>query len=210
MKMIIPAVVLTVICAVAALALAGVQRLTAPRIEDQERDFRLRSIKQAIPTEEASQPDHDVVTIEHEGEPICVFRGRHGGEVRGVAFPWTAKGGYSGDFRVLVGITPDGRVACDDDNGEWLGLQILQHAETPGLGALMEDSRWRVQFCGHSLQDDLETYWQVRKDGGRVDQLTGATITSRAVAEAIVNALSFFEAHRDDILDAPAGGTCEE
>lgn len=210
MKLLAPAAVLTLICAVAALALAAVHKGTQPVIAEQERLFRMRSIEQAIPSYD-NRPDQDVVTIEHEGEPLCVFRGRQGDDVTGVAFEWTQGGGYSGDIKVLVGVTPEGEVACDaGDAGDesYVGLQILQHAETPGLGANMEDEGWRRQFCGHDLEEG-ETYWLVRKDGGQVDSLTGATITTRVVSEAIVNALEFFQENREAIVTGEPG-TCAE
>lgn len=207
MKILAPAGVLTIICAAAALALAGVHGATKPVIAEQERQFRLRSIKQATPLYD-NDPDQDVVTIENEGTPLCVFRSRSGDEVVGIAFAWVQGGGYSGDIKVLVGVTPDGEVACGPEDGSYLGVQILQHAETPGLGAKMEEEGWRRQFCGHDL-DDGETFWQVRKDGGQVDSLTGATITSRTVSSAIQGALQFFQEHREEILTG-APGTCEE
>jgi electron transport complex protein RnfG len=202
MKFLAPAFILTLICAVAALALAAVHASTAPVIVEQERQFTLRSIKQAIATYD-NEPDQDVALIDEGGSPVCVYRGRQGDEIVGVAFERLQGGGYSGDIKVLVGISPDGLVACGD-NGGWLGVQILQHAETPGLGARMTEEGWRRQFCGHSL-DDGDTFWRVRKEGGQVDQLTGATITSRVVSEALQAGLQFFQEHREAIMSAEPG-----
>jgi electron transport complex protein RnfG len=207
-KFIAPAAILTLICGVAALALAAVQNVTTPVIAQQERLFRLRSIAQSIPRYD-NEPDQDVVTVVDGAKRVCVFRGRQGGEVSGVAFEWTQGGGYSGDVRFLVGLTADGSLACNDGgDARWVGLQVLQHAETPGLGANMGSEEWRRQFCGHDL-DDGETFWQVRKDGGQVDSLTGATITSRVVTSAIVAAMQFFRQHRSEIVDGEPG-TCAE
>ncbi len=207
MKMLAPAGVLTLICAIAALSLAAVHKGTKDTIAEQERLFRLRSIKKAIPTYN-NEPDQDVVVIREGEKTVCAFRGRSGDEVTGIAFEWTEGGGYSGKITVLVGIAPDGEVACDDGGATWLGVQILRHAETPGLGALMENADWRQQFCGHTL-DEGDTFWLVRKDGGQVDQLTGATITSRVVSKAITKSLRFFQEHRDEIMTGEPG-TCEE
>jgi electron transport complex protein RnfG len=201
MKMIVPAIVLTLICAAAALALAGVHGGTAPIIAEQERLFTLRSVKNAIPPFD-NEPDQDVVTIESGGAKVCVYRGRQGEEITGVALQQTNGEGYSGDVTVLVGLTPEGEVACGEDH---LGLQILRHAETPGLGAVMEEAAWRRQFCDRTLEQ--ETFWSVRKDGGEVDQLTGATITSRAVTAAVQSGLRFFEEHRETIMTGEPG-TC--
>ena len=208
-KFFVPALVLTLICGVAALALAAVHSATTPVIAEQERLFRLRSIKQSIPPYD-NQPDHDVVTIEAGGKRVCVFRGRRGQEVTGVAFEWTQGGGYAGSVKFLIGLTPEGAFACNgsDDEGHWTGLQVLQHAETPGLGANMSNEAWRRQFCGHNL-DEGQAYWRVRKDGGQVDALTGATITSRTVTNAIWSAMQFFQQHRQEILTGEPG-SCEE
>ncbi len=207
-KLIVPAFVLTLICAIAALALAAVHTVTTPVIAEQERLYRLRSIKQSIPTYD-NHPDQDVVTIDANGKRVCVFRGRSGDEITGVAFERTQGGGYSGNITFLVGLTPDGEFACNEGgDASWVGVQILQHAETPGLGANMGNEPWRRQFCGHDLEEG-PTYWQVRKDGGQVDSLTGATITSRVVAGAIVEAMQFFQEHRDEIMTGEPG-TCGE
>jgi electron transport complex protein RnfG len=208
-RLLVPVGALTAICAIAALALAAAHGATAPVIAEQERLFRLRSITRAIPSFD-NRPDEDVVTLDRGGERVCVFRGRRGADVVGVAFEWVQGGAYSGDVALLVGLTPDGEVACGPGGGgaSWLGLQVLRHAETPGLGSKMEDAAWRRQFCGHTT-DDGDTFWAVHRDGGQVDQLTGATITSRAVTDALRGALGFFRDHREEILSGPPG-RCEE
>lgn len=203
MKIAMPAIVLTLFCTAAALALAAVHGGTAPIIAEQERLFRLRSIKAAIPAYD-NQPDQDVVTVDAGGEKVCVYRGRQGDEVTGIALQQTNGEGYSGDITLLVGITPEGAVSCGEG---YLGIQVLRHAETPGLGARMEESAFRQQFCGHTL--DEGTFWSVRKDGGGVDQLTGATISSRAVTKAVQAGLRFYQEHRDDIMSG-APGQCGE
>ena len=108
-----------------------------------------------------------------------------------------APDGYAGAIRLLVAVAPDGRL---------LGVRVLSHKETPGLGDAIDSRRsgWIGAFAGRSLEDPREDRWKVRKDGGDFDQLTGATVTPRAVVRAVRNALVYFDRHRDALLAQPA------
>jgi len=110
-----------------------------------------------------------------------------------------APDGYSGSIRLLVGVTPDGRL---------LGVRVLQHQETPGLGDAIEERRsdWIRSFDGRSLGRPPMARWKVRKDGGDFDQLTGATVTPRAVVAAVRNTLLFVE-RQGPALFAPAAAS---
>jgi electron transport complex protein RnfG len=85
-------------------------------------------------------------------------------------------------------------------------LRILEHRETPGLGDRIDSSRsdWVFQFDGRSLGDPEVGKWALHSDGGDFDQLTGASVTPRAVIKAVRDTLLYFEAHRDEIFSAPA------
>jgi electron transport complex protein RnfG len=82
---------------------------------------------------------------------------------------------------------------------------VLSHAETPGLGDKIEVAKdpWILGFNGLSLGDPPESEWAVKKDGGRFDQFSGATITPRGVVGAIKDGLSFFQTHRTELLNPP-------
>ena len=90
----------------------------------------------------------------------------------------TARDGYSGDIRLLVGVDKAGKLA---------GVRVLNHRETPGLGDKIElkKSDWVLSFNGRSLQDPTPENWAVTKDGGEFDTFTGATVTPRAVVESV-------------------------
>ena len=90
----------------------------------------------------------------------------------------TAPDGYSGNIVLLSGIQPDGTL---------LGVRVLQHAETPGLGDKIETriSNWILSFTNKKFSLENEAQWAVKKDGGQFDQFTGATITPRAVVNNI-------------------------
>lgn len=131
-------------------------------------------------------------------EPGQAFRARRGGAVTGVALEAIAPNGYSGTIRLIVGVAPDGRV---------LGVRVVSHNETPGLGDFIDVGRsdWIRRFDGRGLAGDAGA-WRVRKDGGAFDAVTGATITSRAMVEAVRRALEYFAAHRDALLGANGQG----
>jgi electron transport complex protein RnfG len=130
-------------------------------------------------------------------EPVLIHRVRLGDQPVAVLLNVVAPDGYTGALRLLVAIDTQGRL---------LGVRVLEHRETPGLGDFVEERRtdWIHGFDGRSLTDPPLARWQVRKDGGDFDQYTGATVTSRAVTHAVRDALTYVERHRADILAPPA------
>jgi electron transport complex protein RnfG len=184
-KILRPFLILTLISAGAGLLLSGVYALTHKKILAERRKFELKSIKKGVPSYK-NEPDKEKLLI--EGKYVCYIARDQKGEIVGIAIPMTSSNGYSGEIKILVGITPIGKVS---------GVEILKHAETPGLGAKIEEKKFRAQFLGKSLSGFK---WKVRKEGGEVDEITGATISSRAVTEAIENALKVFERNKDKIL----------
>ncbi|MBF0256499.1 MAG: RnfABCDGE type electron transport complex subunit G, partial [Gammaproteobacteria bacterium] len=87
--------------------------------------------------------------------------------------------------------------------GRVLGVRVLAHAETPGLGDKIEVARddWILDFNGLSLGNPPIERWQVKKDGGQFDAFSGATITPRAVVAAIREGLSFFQRHQTALVN---------
>ena len=126
------------------------------------------------------------------------YRVRRDDRVIGVILPATARDGYSGDIRALVGVRDDGTVA---------GVRVVAHRETPGLGDKVDlrKSDWILGFDNRSLSQPDLSGWNVEKDGGIFDQFTGATVTPRAVILATrraleyarLNAETLFETERD-------------
>jgi len=99
------------------------------------------------------------------------------GKVNGFAFAVSAPNGFSGDFKVMVGIDAAGKI---------IDTYVLEHKETPGLGDKMTVMPFKGYFAGRMLAD---TKWKVKKDGGDIDALTAATITSRAFTQGVKRAL---------------------
>ena len=108
-------------------------------------------------------------------------------------FVVSARDGYAGPIRILVGLGVDGTVT---------GVHVLEHRETPGLGDRVESrkSDWVRQFDGRSLTDPAPQGWAIKRDGGQFDQLTGASVTPRAIVKAIRETLLYFDANRDTVF----------
>lgn len=126
-------------------------------------------------------------------DKTLVYLGRKQGKVNAVAFRLAAPDGYSGAISLIMGV---------DKLGNVLGVRVIAHAETPGLGDKIEagKSEWIKSFAGHSLQNMTREQWAVKKDGGEFDQFSGATITPRAVVKAVHQGLQFFDNHRPELL----------
>lgn len=141
----------------------------------------------------------DTVTVnDSAGEPLTVYRARRGGQVQAVCYRAKAPGYGNTAMVIALGV---------DRSGTLLGVRVISHNETPGLGDKIElgKSDWILRFTGRSLTDPQPEKWGVKKDGGAFDQFTGATITPRAVVKAVKAGLDFFVAHRALLLDeAPA------
>ena len=126
-------------------------------------------------------------------DPAVIYRVFAAGKPVAALFAVTARDGFSGPIRILVGIGVDGTVT---------GVRILQHRETPGLGDKIEAARsdWVFQFDGRSMGNPVATGWAIGIDGGEFDQLTGASVTPRAIIKAIRDTLNYFESHQDAIF----------
>lgn len=157
------------------------------------------SLSQVVP---ASQHDNnlleDIVSVTPDtpqAKPVEVYRAHLGEEISAVAFKVSAIG-YAGPITSIMAV---------DDQGEVLGVRVLSHAETPGLGDKIEIARddWILDFNGHTLANTRAAAWHVKKDGGEFDQFTGATITPRAVVKSVYQGLQLFEANREQLLAAP-------
>lgn len=178
----------------ATLLLTVAYGLTKAPIEQSALEDLRRSLEQVIPASiYDNNPAADTVQLQINGKPLLVYRASKANHVTGVAFE-TSRKGYSGEIRVLLGI---------DENGKLLGVRVLKHTETPGLGDKIEVNRndWITRFTGKSLGNPPDAQWAVKKDGGPFDQFAGATITPRAVVNSIRDGLRLFAAHRETLLE---------
>lgn len=180
-------ITLTVICIVAAAALAGVFYITKEPIAESERQERLKAINMVLPFF-SNEPDkeEEKLTIKDSAtgadKDIFFYPARDTeDEMVGVALQTVSKTGYGGDIKIMMGI---------DMKGEISGIYILDLKETPGLGSKIKEDWFKEQFKRKSLSNSKLS---VKKDGGDIDAITGATISSRAIAYAIEEGLRVFE-----------------
>lgn len=122
-----------------------------------------------------------------------VYLAKKQGITEAVCFKFIAPDGYAGPISLVMGIAK---------NGEILGVRVIAHVETPGLGDKIEvtKSNWVLAFNGKSLNNVTLEQWSVKKDGGVFDQFAGATITPRKVVQAIRRGLEFFQKHQTSLL----------
>jgi len=127
------------------------------------------------------------------GEKSEAFIAKQDGVPTTLILPVIAPEGYSGPIRLIVGI---------DTSGSIKGVRVIKHKETPGLGDKIDlkKSDWILGFEGKSLLNTSADQWKVKKDGGEFDQLTGATITPRAIVKAVYQALIFYREHQTVLL----------
>lgn len=178
---------------------AAVNWHSKPYIAENERQELLRSLSAVIPTDSYSsdilQGSIEVVDKEFLGsdKATTVYRARHAGQPVAAALTVVAPNGYTGPIVLLVGINYAGKIT---------GVRVVKHRETPGLGDGIEIQRsdWIESFTGKSRNNPGDSRWKVKRDGGDFDQLTGATITPRAVVGAVHKALQYFEQHRQQIF----------
>ncbi len=121
-------------------------------------------------------------------QPLTVYRARQGDEIVGVVFKPVLARGYSGSMELAAGVSANGTV---------LGINVLSHRETSGLGDQIDrqKSDWLDMFTGLFFPDTKPQDWATRAGGGKFDQISGATITSRGVINAIQEILEFHQAY---------------
>jgi electron transport complex protein RnfG len=170
-----------------------VEDIAARALED-----RLNSLKQVIPD---SIHDNnlvtDAITMKNErNKEITVYRATMEGKVTGVAYEIFGSG-YAGEMKLMLGLDAQGKI---------LGVRVIAHKETPGLGDKMEVKKgdWILRFTDLSLGNPPPDKWKVKKDGGQFDQFAGATITPRGVIDAIHKGLDLFAANKTQMMDLNA------
>lgn len=193
-----PVALLVLLGLAAAALLAGLDELTHERIAD-ERQAHARGAVAAMLAEGSYDNDllDDTTSLDIRGleAPATVYRARADGKPVAAVLDLITPSGYSGDIRLLVAIDTEATV---------LGVRVLEHRETPGLGDKIESSRsdWIEQFDGRSLGDPPAGDWSPDRRDGEFDTLTSATITSAAVTDAVRHALEAFESQRASIFGA--------
>jgi electron transport complex protein RnfG len=176
----------------AALLIIGDLTTSAPIAARQEEDMRASLSQVILPELHDNNLLDNQIQIEDNGRKVDVYQAIKGGQVTGVAYEIYGYG-YGGEIDLMMGV---------NTAGEILGVRVLSHAETPGLGDKIETakSKWIFEFDGKSLDNTSDKQWHVKKDGGEFDQFSGATITPRAVVKAVKSGLVFFKAHQAELI----------
>lgn len=177
----------------AALLIIGNNSTVEPIAERQAEDL-LQSLSQVIPARlhDNNLLDNAILIEDDTGQPLTIYRAMKNQQITGLAYSVTAQG-YAGDIKLLLGLEPDGSL---------IGVRVLAHAETPGLGDKIEIEKdsWITSFNGRSLSNTAARAWQVKKDDGDFDQFSGATITPRAIVRAVHAGLQFYAGHREELV----------
>ncbi|MBI9079131.1 MAG: RnfABCDGE type electron transport complex subunit G [Pseudodesulfovibrio sp.] len=180
--------VLSLICGLSGLTLATVRQATSERIEEQVMTYvQGPSLKQIFSNYD-NNPVKDRKTFDLPSGPITVFPAMKDGKLTGVAFETFGKG-YGGNIGVMVGFVTDGSKL------EGIGITTLK--ETPGLGARVVEPEFRDQFSGHST-DKIA----LKKQGGNIAAISGATISSTGTVSAVNEAVNIFNQIKDKLPTA--------
>lgn len=184
---------------------ALVYRLTEPTVNRQAALQQQQLLDQVVP---ANLHDNNMIgecylvvdAALGNMHPHRVFMARKNGRPVAAAIESTAPDGYSGSIQLLIGA---------DFAGNVLGARVTEHHETPGLGDKIElrMSDWITHFSGQRVASAEDKNWAVKKDGGQFDQFTGATITPRAVVNAVKRTVIYLKKVPGDINNLPR---CEE
>ena len=186
---------LGLLCAIVTILLLQGEYFTSATIAQRVEEDRLALLDEVLPADYYDNaPFQESVFIEDEQiseEPITVYLAKLNNQLSAVVFQFTA-GGWGGDINLMIAL---------DTKGAILGLRVLNHKETPGLADKIETDKsdWITKFNGQSLSKTEKSMWRVKKDGGSFDQFTGATITPRAVVNAVYQNLQFYARHLENI-----------
>jgi electron transport complex protein RnfG len=176
-----------------------VMQLTAARIAHNEQAWLEAQINALVPS---TSHDNDILADNialsapeflGSNDPVIIYRARRNGLPIAAVMHTISPDGYGGPIELLVAVNYDGEI---------MGVRILSHHETVGIGNAFEsrDSHWLNDFKGHSIHRPDTAGWNVRKDGGEFEQFTSATITPRAIIKAVQRALDFYQRYRDKVF----------
>ncbi|MDX9774173.1 MAG: RnfABCDGE type electron transport complex subunit G [Bacteroidales bacterium] len=178
---------LTLISLGASAALGFVYEMTKGPIEISALNKKLDAIKQVVP-EFTNDPNEEMFLLPTgEGDSLEVYPAKNGDEIVGYAVRSYTNNGFAGYIGFMVGFTPEGVI---------YNINVLEQKETPGLGTKMvpegtsDKPEFKDQFNGKNPDDFV---LKVKKDGGPVDAITAATISSRAFCDGIQRAYNTFD-----------------
>lgn len=194
LDIILPLVIIALVCSV---LLFTINKFTYEEINNNARVYKLRMIESVMSLSHDNNLYDDFIQVTdpdlfNTDKPVTVFRVREGKQPVGVIFsPVNAKG-YSGNIELTIGLAYDGTI---------MGVRVLKQHETEGMGDRIDPAKsdWLGHFTDQSLENTPLEAWTVSADGGKFDELSGATITSRGVVSAIRDTLEYYKLNRDKL-----------
>ena len=169
---------LTLISLVASACLGFVYEMTKEPIELANLNKKLDAIKQVVP-EFTNNPNDEMYRLPTgEGDSLDIYPAKKDNEIVGYAVNTYTSMGFSGNISLMAGFKPDGTI---------INITVLEQKETPGLGTKMAEPAFKDQFIDKNPGDFV---LRVKKDGGPVDAITAATISSRAFCDAVQRAFN--------------------
>ncbi|MBK9021332.1 MAG: RnfABCDGE type electron transport complex subunit G [Sulfuritalea sp.] len=194
--------------------MAGTYKATAPMVAASALAEKLRLIGEVLPAgsydnnlmaDAISLPPTKALGLDDESR---LWRARRNGAPAALVLEAAAADGYSGRIGLIVAVGADGRL---------IALRVTSHKETPGLGDYIDPKKdrnkskpWITQFANLGFDSVPREKWRVKKDGGHFDQMTGATISARAVTNASGRVLAWTMENRERLFALPADGRYEE
>lgn len=169
---------LTLISLVASACLGFVYEFTKEPIELANLNKKLNAIKEVVPDFNNNPNDEMYRLPTGDGDSLEIYPAKKDNEIVGFAVNTYSSKGFSGNIGLMAGFKPDGTI---------MNITVLEQKETPGLGTKMTEPAFKDQFKDKNPEDFV---LKVKKDGGQVDAITAATISSRAFCDAIQRAHS--------------------
>lgn len=198
------AAILLIFVVVFTALLSAVFQWTKPAIEASALAEKMKLLNEVLPAADYDNPLlEDTLTLPPTPElglkeASTLYRARKAGQPSAMIFEAVAPDGYAGRIKLLIAIRADGSVA---------GVRVTQHKETPGLGDYIEPKKdknkanpWITQFTGLNLATTQAKDWRVRKDGGRIEYHAGATVSPRAIARAVHQAVLWADIRREQLF----------
>jgi electron transport complex protein RnfG len=205
------AAILTTFTVVFTTLMAATYQATKPAIDASAEAEKMKLVGEVLPdtlydnallTDYVDVAPRAELGLVAQDDPVRLFRARKAGAPAALVFEAVAPDGYGGRIRLILAVGADNRV---------IGVRVVSHKETPGLGDYIDPKKdrnkaspWIRQFDATGFDRVGEAGWKVRKDGGQFDARAGATISARAVTNAVRRALRFAADHRDKLYALPA------
>lgn len=167
---------LTLISLVASVCLGFVYSMTKEPIELSALNKKMDAIRQVVPDFNNDPSSEMYKLATGEGDSLDIYPAKKDNEVIGYAINTSSPNGFSGRINLMAGFKPDGTI---------INITVLEQKETPGLGTKMTEPVFKDQFNG---KNPAQFTLKVKKDGGQVDAITAATISSRAFCDAVTRA----------------------